>query len=288
MKLDEPVPPGRAGPATERWIEPGSEAGWRVIDVAVGCAARRLAGGLVSAYAIGSLAHGGFRRAVSDVDLALLTDEHPMRDIREIVATIAADVRSSLDGLGDRLSVFHAPWRRFNDPPTDARFPPIDRSDLVRYGVLVHGTDLREVHARAPSAEAIRRQAVDFALRRVTPRTLAEDLQQLARNRLPVRSATKIVLWPVRLQHVCDAGEATGNTDAVAHYLQIADARHPRLVRDALAWRDEAVMHNPDDALSRINDEIRDLHAEVFGRLGRQRDIPRHHELAERGRQLVA
>lgn len=274
-------------PMRKRLIEPGTEEGWAVLDTAVRSAQDRLGDNLMSAYAIGSLAHGGFRPAVSDIDLALLTDEHASRDIGTIVAAIATEVRNAGHALSDRLSIFHAPWAWFSDPPHDARFPPIDRYDLVRYGILVHGTDLRAAHATAPTAEQIRAQAVDSALRRVTPDQLDADLRKLKDAGVTVHDATKTVLWPVRLQHVCDTGKATGNAAAVEHYLLMPDARHRSLVRDALAWRDLPTIHDPRTALQRITDEIHDLHAEVFERLGQQPDIPRHNELAHRLRQLT-
>jgi hypothetical protein len=269
-------------------IEPGTGEGWRVIDAAVRSAADRLGDGLVSAYAIGSLAHGGFRTAVSDVDLALLTDDPRDRDMPRIVATIASEVNAAGHPLADRLSIFYAPWARFSDPPPDARFPPIDRYDLVRYGILVHGTDLRPTHATTPTADEIRAHAVESALRRVTPVHLAADLRQLADNGVTVHDATKIVLWPVRLQHVCDTGQATGNVAAVKHYLRLPDARHRSLAHDALEWRDLATIQRPTTALERITNEIHELHAEVFQRLSDHPGTPRRDELAQRARQLTA
>lgn len=269
-------------------IEPGTEEGWLVIDAAVRSARERLGAGLLSAYAIGSLAHGGFSPAVSDVDLALLTEDgdDAARDVRSVVAMVAADVRSSGLALADRLSIFHAPWVSFGDPPPDARFPPIDRHDLVRFGILVAGTDHRPVYGVAPDEGEIREQAVAYALDHVSSVRLAADLRRLEDGGVTVHDATKIVLWPVRLQHVCDTGQATGNAAAVEHYLQLADARHRSLVRDALGWRSVSVMPDPRGTLSRITAEIHDLHAEVFGRLGDRLDMPRRSELAARGHEV--
>jgi predicted nucleotidyltransferase len=273
---------------TQRAIDPGTEEGWRVIDAAVRSARARLGDGLLSAYAIGSLAHGGFTPSVSDVDLALLTDSRTDRDTGAVVAAITADVRAANFSLGDRLSVFHTPWDRFADPPPDARFPPIDRYDLVRYGILVDGRDLRDDSAAAPGADEIREQAVDSALSRVSPEQLRAELRRLEDGGVSVHDATKTVLWPVRLQHVCDTGQATGNSAAVDHYVQISDARHVPLVSDALAWREQPVVPDAPATLRRISDEIADLHAEVFERLGRRRGIPRADEITERARQLAA
>lgn len=270
----------------ERPIEPGTEEGWSVVDAAVRSARDRLGHGLLSAYAIGSLAHGGFSTAVSDVDLALLTDEQPGRDMPQVVAEITAEVEDARHALGGRLSVFHAPWVRFSDPPPDARFPPIDRYDLVRYGILVHGTDHRSAHATSPTADEIRGHAVESALRRVTPAQLTADLGRLEAGGVTVHDASKIVLWPVRVQHVCETGQATGNAAAADHYLRLPDARHRSLVHEALGWRELSILPRPAAVLRRITEEIRDLHAEVFQRLGARPDIARHDELARRGRQL--
>lgn len=258
-----------------------------VIDGAVRSARDRLGAGLLSAYAIGSLAHGGFSPAVSDVDLALLTDQQPDRDAPGIVEMIAADVRATGHPLADRLSIFHAPWAGFNDPPPEARFPPIDRYDLVHFGILVDGTDHRHTYAAAPTAEQIREQAIAFALRLVTRFQLAADLRALEDGGVTVHDATKIVLWPVRLQHVCDTGQASGNAAAVDHYLQLDGARHRSLVHDALGWRDLAAMQDQRAALRRIVDEVPDLHAEVFGRLGDRAEMPRRDELAARGQEFI-
>ncbi len=267
-------------------IEVRERAGWEVIEAAVAAAEERLGDRLLSAYAIGSLAHGGFAPAVSDVDLALLTGAS-VEDMAGVVEEVQAEVARRLE-LGARLSVFHAPWTEFDDPPEGARFPPIDRFDLVRCGILVAGTDLRDAHATLPSAEEIRAQAVESALRRVTPEQLEADLEQLAAGGVTVHDATKAVLWPIRLQHVCDFGEATGNADAVAHYVSLPDAAHGALVRDALEWRDLAAIPDPDAALARIDAEIRDLHVEVFRRLGARSDVPRRDELVERADRLSA
>jgi hypothetical protein len=237
--------------------EPGTEAGWEVIDAAVASARGRLGDGLISAYAIGSLAHGGFAPAVSDVDLALLTDERPDRAMGDVLATVAGDVRDKGLTLGDRLSVFHAPWVSFADPPPSARFRPIDRYDLIRYGLAVHGDDLRSEHGSLPSASELRAQAVDSALRRVTPEQLEVDLRELASGGVSVHDATKAVLWPVRLLHVCDTGQATRNADAVDHYLAISNPRHRPLVHDALTWRSLSRIPEPRAALQRITSEIR-------------------------------
>ncbi|MBS1845232.1 MAG: hypothetical protein JST53_12520, partial [Actinobacteria bacterium] len=135
--------------------EPGTEAGWRVIDAAVDAARRSLGDALVSAYAIGSLGHGGFSAAASDVDLALLTSDST--EGPPDVEVIEGEVELALpeSPVAERLSVFHVPWSQFASPPTGSRFPAIDRRDLMQSGVLVFGEDLRDDHGVEPPAEEI-------------------------------------------------------------------------------------------------------------------------------------
>jgi hypothetical protein len=252
-------------------IEPGTEDGWLVIDAAVRSARDRLGDGLLSAYAIGSLAHGGFSPAVSDVDLALLTDHADAAgDVRGIVAQVLADTRGSGHALAERLSIFHAPWAEFGDPPPDARFPPIDRYDLVHFGILVDGADHRARYGVAPTASEIREHAVASALGRVSRAQLADDLRRIDDGSVTVHDAT------------------TGNAAAVDHYLRLAPARHRSLVRDAFGWRKLSRLDDPRGSLRRIADEIHDLHAEVFTRLADRPDLPRRDELARRGHELTA
>jgi predicted nucleotidyltransferase len=269
-----------------RPIDERERAGWDAVEAAAAVAGERLGERLASAYAIGSLAHGGFAPSVSDVDLALLTSE-PVEEMAAIVVEIVDEVARTRE-LGARLSVFHAPWVEFADPPASSRFPPIDRFDLVRYGVLVVGDDLRAEYGTPPSAAEVRGQAIESALRRVTPEQLAEDLRELAVGGVTVHDATKAVLWPIRLQHVVDTGEATGNTDAVAHYVGLPGAAHGALAEDALAWRDLDAIPDPAAALTRIEAELRDLHLEVFRRLAANPDVPRRAELSARADLLAA
>src|SRR5215469_1747759 len=78
---------------------------------------------LLGAYLMGSLAHGGFSRRYSDVDIALVTETglspQTLDRIRSQAAALSAD-------WGPKLSVF---WtdRHFSL----GRFPPLDRIDYL-------------------------------------------------------------------------------------------------------------------------------------------------------------
>jgi hypothetical protein len=156
----------------------------------------------------------------------------------------------------------------------------------MRFGILVEGDDLRAEWGSLPAASEIRRQAVDSALRRVTAEQLVADLRRLQEDGVTVHDATKAVLWPVRLLHVCDHGEATGNAAAVEHYVRWHDARHRSLVHDALTWRSLSEIPDAAGTMRRIADEIRDLHAEVFTQLSQGPGIPRRDEIARLAQRL--
>ena len=93
---------------------------------------------LLGAYLIGSLAHAGFNRRYSDIDLAIVTE--------------AALSQEALDGLkseavalsgdwGSKISIFWAD-RHFSL----GRFPPLDRVDFLDHAVAL----MKREHSRPP------------------------------------------------------------------------------------------------------------------------------------------
>src|SRR5271169_6329112 len=84
---------------------------------------------LLGAYLIGSLAHGGFSRRYSDIDMALVTEAglspETLDRVRSQVAALSTD-------WGAKLSVF---WtdRHFSL----GRFPPLDRIDYIDHAVVL-------------------------------------------------------------------------------------------------------------------------------------------------------
>ncbi|MDL4775768.1 hypothetical protein [Actinomadura xylanilytica] len=84
--------------------------GQDILRAAVGQAESRLDGRLAAAFAIGSLAHGGFVPSVSDVDLALVVDraDETVASTIDMVRrdTVRQYAGSAHHALADRLSVF--------------------------------------------------------------------------------------------------------------------------------------------------------------------------------------
>jgi hypothetical protein len=210
---------------------------------------------LVAAYALGSLAHGGFSPLVSDVDLGLiLADPARLKDRLTVRATGHA-VRSGRSELHRRLSVFWGTPATLQGRASGGRFPPLDRLDLLEYGRLLTGTDARAGLPRPgpgdllvggaefalgslggdpPLSDRLKR----WALRGPRPDDSLAEIRSPARlvARGP-RRVTKVVLFPVRFLFTAATGRVGTNTLAVEHYLARPDAPATELVAAALGWR---------------------------------------------------
>jgi predicted nucleotidyltransferase len=89
----------------------------------------RTGAGLLGVYLLGSLAHGGFNRRYSDIDIALVTEDGIDQAALDAVRTEAAALSPE---LGARLSIFWSD-RRFSI----GRFPPLDRVDYLDHAVAL-------------------------------------------------------------------------------------------------------------------------------------------------------
>ena len=81
----------------------------------------RLGPGLLGVYLLGSLAHGGFNRRYSDIDMALIV-ETPLSP--PVIEALRADATKVSNDLTTKLSIFWAD-RGFSA----GRFPLLDRID---------------------------------------------------------------------------------------------------------------------------------------------------------------
>jgi hypothetical protein len=206
-------------------------AGWDVATRACGEAKAAFGDRLVSVYAIGSLAHGGFAPVVSDVDVAVLVD-HCDDSVPALVQAIVESTRQALDGgLVDRLSVFYGDWSSFASPPPTARLDAIDRLDLMDNGVLMWGEDRRATAGSRPTREELVAETARFLRDWLARRNRAQELPAAG-----PRVLTKNVLFPVRFLYTHATGRAGGNADAVNWYRD-QGGQHAELADAALRWR---------------------------------------------------
>lgn len=214
-----------------------AKAGEAVLARALEEARQRWGGRLVAAYALGSLAHGGFSEHVSDVDFAVILAEPLGEADRASVVALTEAVKASGLPLADRLSTFWGSEAALSRGEEGGRFPPVDRLDLAENGRLLAG---REVRARVvrPSTEemviAAARQSLNMFAR---PESMAQLRDPSSLVAAGARSLTKRVLFPVRFLYTAQTGAIGRNDAAVEHFLRRATGSVASLARDAFLWR---------------------------------------------------
>ncbi len=240
-----------------RGQQAGAEQGEAVLAQALTAYQTALGSRLIAAYALGSLAHGGFSPLVSDVDIGLVLTDPPRVNDRFRLRTVGDAVRAGGSDLHQRLSVFWGTPATLRGRSSRGRFPPLDRLDLLDHGRLLAGTDAREGVARPAQAELLVAGA-EFALGSLggdpdpahRPWRLAGRVPRgddpVTEVRTPpllisrgTRRVTKVVLFPVRFLYTAATGRAGTSAAAAEHYLAGPSAPAAELVTAALAWRQE-------------------------------------------------
>jgi hypothetical protein len=160
---------------------------------------------LIGAYLIGSLAHGGFSRRYSDIDMALITevafDAAALTTLRGLAAECDAT-------LSQKLSVFWSD-RGF----TIGRFPALDRVDYLDHAVVL--TERERVLPVRPTLDEIRvylsgapfANWIENAYRFAGMSALAPGDHKLF---------IRTLLYPARLVYSWRRGLMGSNDDAVA------------------------------------------------------------------------
>lgn len=208
--------------------------GERVLEAAVRLATDTWGARLVAAYALGSLAHGGFSPLVSDVDLGLVLSDPLHGDDARAVESLAIAVGAEGAPLAARLSIFWGSPATLRGEAAGGRFPPLDRLDLVQYGRLLRGRDIR-AGLPAPTARELIIAGADFALRAVTA-----DLKDPATLlNAGAKTLTKMTLFPVRFLYTARTGQIGRNEAAVEYLTEAESGPAVDLARQAFAWREE-------------------------------------------------
>ena len=210
--------------------------GEQVLAEALDLARLKLGERLVAAYALGSLAHGGFS-PVSDVDLGLVLADPVRESDAALVAGMVQSIKASGRPFADRLSVFWGSLDTLSGASPGGRFPPLDRLDLIRYGALLAGKDVRGQLVEPARSELVVAGA-EFALARLA------DEETLAKLKRPdslagsdARTLSKLILFPVRFLFTARTGEVGRNEAAVAHFVARSESPAAELARLALEWR---------------------------------------------------
>jgi hypothetical protein len=210
----------------------------RVVAARAITAARELFGdSLLSAFLIGSLAHGGFVAEVSDVDVAFVLGDDVAASSRMRAVTEAV-LDQDQSALAERLSVFWCTAGGLREGRPTGRLPAIDWLDLLESGVLVHGAALPSDVPR-PRPDQLVEDTAEFAVEkwRRDPdwdRRLLDAAGLVDAGR---RAASKAALFPVRFLYTLATGRAGGTEDAVAWYTEHDRGPSRELVEAAHEWR---------------------------------------------------
>jgi predicted nucleotidyltransferase len=103
--------------------------GERVLAEAVDVYRIALGERLLAAYALGSLAHGGFSELVSDIDVGLIVGDPPLPEDASTIQEVADAEKSKGSALHARLSVFWGTPETLRGERVGGRFPALDRLD---------------------------------------------------------------------------------------------------------------------------------------------------------------
>jgi len=169
---------------------------------------------LLGAYLIGSLAHGGFSRRYSDVDMALVTEAglspQAIERARGEAAALSAD-------WGPKLSLF---WtdRHFNV----GRFPPLDCIDYLDRAVVL--LERERVEPARPMLDEIRSYLCGppFANWAASAKRFAAAETLEPKDR---KSYLRTLLYPARFCYGYLTGRMGSNDDAVAFVNEQCPAR---------------------------------------------------------------
>ncbi len=231
--------------------------GERVLAEATGAYRTVLGGRLLAAYALGSLAHGGFSELVSDVDLGLILSDPLQSADMETIRAVADAEKSKGSPLHQRLSVFWGTPATLSGERDGGRFPALDRLDLIENGRLLHGRDDARRGLPVPATRELLVTGAEFALGHLAglpgpgeePGAGLGSMQPAAANaveqirspdlllRHGIRQTTKLVLFPVRFLYTAATGRVGTNHAAADWYPGDGQAPGAELVAAAVAWR---------------------------------------------------
>lgn len=181
----------------------------------------RLGDGLLGVYLLGSLAHGGFNRRYSDIDIGLVAQTALGEDALD---AMRIDATARAPDLAPKLSLFWAD-RKFSV----GRFPPLDRIDYLENAVAL--VERERVRPTRPSLDDVRAY-----LRGAPFESWAENAGRFADMEVLEPEAHKPYLrahlYPARFAYSWATGRMASNDAAVA-YLQ--ETRPPGLDVDLIA-----------------------------------------------------
>jgi predicted nucleotidyltransferase len=160
---------------------------------------------LIGVYLLGSLAHGGFSRRYSDIDMALIAEAPMTPGTLDLLRHYAAIVSNDLSA---KLSIFWAD-RGFST----GRFPVLDRIDYLDHAVpLMEREPVRPARPGLAEVRAYLSGAPLANWSAEAQRLAAADTLE-SKDHKPLLRA---LLYPARFVYSWTTGRVASNDDAVA------------------------------------------------------------------------
>ncbi len=159
---------------------------------------------LLGFYLIGSLAHGGFNRRYSDIDLALIgTDAISQAwpdGVKEYAGGLAPD-------LSAKLSLFWA-----DEAFSRGRFPPLDRKDYIDHGIAL--IESRRANPPTPALEEVRTYLGGGPFER-WEKSIADFAEMDGLDDASRKPYLRAHLYPARFVNSWNTGSMASNDEAV-------------------------------------------------------------------------
>ncbi len=169
-----------------------------------GFARQRFGAELAGFYLIGSLAHDGFNRRYSDIDLAIIGGDGISQAWPAALRERGGEISPELTA---RLSLF---WT--DQSFSTGRFPPLDRLDYLDHGVALF--EQRRARPEPPSLAEIRAYLAGGPFER-----WEESSAELARldglSEAAQKPYLRALLYPARLVYSWITGRVASNDEAV-------------------------------------------------------------------------
>lgn len=220
---------------------------------------------LIACYSFGSLARGGFRPEISDIDIAIiLASPLQEKQDQESVAHATAEIIHLNPALGRKLSLFWTSLDLLQSKSAHGgRFPLLDRLDLVNDGILLTGKDIRKEIA-LPNKEEIDIEIAEFVLHDLAE----ENMTHLITNPKALIAAgltytTKLILFPARFLYTLQTGKVGHNQEAATYFIEKHHNQLGELVKNAFSWRNGALF-NEEQALNLISANLIPLYKEFI------------------------
>lgn len=174
---------------------------------------------LISCYAIGSLAHGGFSPTTSDVDFAIILSNPWQSNYIDIIKQINREICTCGLKMANKASIYYGSVETMNTNSSYIRFPGYDKLDLIIHGKLLYGQDIRTLLV-APTTEEIEIEGITQIVERFEIDKATIEINQISNLILcgQIPRVSKLILLPIRFLYTIHTNLLAHNIDSVAYF----------------------------------------------------------------------